>query len=234
MSLSYTELEVQNEVNLLGLLSNSAVDGNLRLYAAVLLYKRGSRFLAFQEWQPYKNAVLDYILQEHASAPAKPFAPNMAADVAGRLHNRLSDTNISLNQHADKTELAQGYLASAQQQYKEQHDAHAELAIRRLAEHDVQIHRVEKIRDEMDDQIVRNLDKYREEFLRGSADHDRALSKVNQDFSDRFQILDTRNINDNDVLKSQIATLKKMLWYAAPSLFVLSQIGSYLIKHFTR
>jgi len=91
MSLSKTDLEAQNETNLLGLMSNSQVGDDIRLYAAVLLYKRGSRFLAFEEYQPFKGRVLDYLLQEHSDAALKPFAPNVAADSSGRLHKRLVD-----------------------------------------------------------------------------------------------------------------------------------------------
>jgi translation initiation factor 2B subunit (eIF-2B alpha/beta/delta family) len=97
MNLSREELEMQHETGLLSMLSNTSMPLEIRLYAAVLLYKRGSRFVAYQEFVPYKEQVLDYILEEYASSHLKPFAPNILQDLAGRLHSGVKNTACSLS-----------------------------------------------------------------------------------------------------------------------------------------
>lgn len=112
------DLEKQHETGLIGLLSNECVPEELRVYAAVLLYKRGSRFLGFQEYQPYKERVIDYILNEYAATPLMPFAPTTNNDMAGRLHSRMLDATQS---------VAHAHVRI---------DNHREQVLRSLADHD--------------------------------------------------------------------------------------------------
>jgi len=232
MSLSREDLEKQNEVNLLGLL-NSAADSQVRLYAAVLLYKRGSRFLAFEEWQKYKNEVLDYLLQERAAAAPRPFAPNVSEDLAGRLHSRISDAHQSvsqahevISQHAEVRDLADGSI-------RQDVDKNREEYLKALADHDKNLvnhtKNIETIQDNADlsdtyfklklidvNEKIRNLD----------AD----VVALGSDVDEANEIFD-RQITS---LTNQFTAYKKSVRIASASLLGFGLVVSYLIHHFLR
>lgn len=79
------------------MLSNQNISEEDRVFAAVLLYKRGSRFVSFQEYAPYKDRVLDFMLNEYSKTPTKPFAPNTMQDMMGRLHSRHNEIKSSVD-----------------------------------------------------------------------------------------------------------------------------------------
>jgi hypothetical protein len=198
------ELEAQNETNLLGIMSNSCVSDDLRLFAAVLLYKRGSRFLSFQEFQPYKSNVLDYILDEQSNAPPKPFAPNVSADMAGRLHKRLVDTDSGLSAaHTgiSKTDdrisqVRQNILVSLAKHDQDLADRAEEIEAAKANTNQIEIYLRNRIQ---------NLDEY-------SVKLDNCLV----DLTKRFE------------------SYKKTVLYSGVSLFVLSILFPQLIRYFLR
>jgi len=184
------DLEKQHETGLVSILSNDCMPEELKVYAAVLLYKRGSRFLGFQEYQPYKERVLDYLLDEYAATPPMPFAPNTHHDVSGRIHSRTKDATDS--------------VARA-------HEA---------------------------------LQKHREEFLRGLADHDQEFSKhdkriksTNEDITALDEEIAAQIESTNNslfLLGQEFARFKKKTYYLFGGVAVLNTVLSYVVHHFLR
>jgi hypothetical protein len=232
-NITRAELEKQNETNLVGYLSNDSVDEATRLYAAVLLYKRGSRFLTFQEWMKYKNRVLDYLLEEQSTTPVSPFAPNIAADMAGRLHSRTEAAIQNTNEaHSN---LSQYKLETAC----------------RLSEHDSGISDIENSLSICVDSIHRRMDNEREQVLKSLADHDQDLvnhqkqidgsvdniSKLNTRASLRIEQCEATIQNlDNKICAIQITfdSYKKKTDRVLAVGSIVLIISSYLIHHFLR
>jgi hypothetical protein len=84
------ELELQNETSLFGIMCNPSMAEEFRHGAAVLLYKRGSRYLIHEEFQRRRTQVLDHMIQEYTDAAARPGVPHVFIDAVGRLNDRIT------------------------------------------------------------------------------------------------------------------------------------------------
>lgn len=99
------ELSALDEKNLISTFRNPSVADALRLDAAILLYKRNSRYCQNDEFQPWKPRVLDSVLKNYKDNPPT-FAENTPYAALGRIyevHQALGDSLAETTRRHEET-----------------------------------------------------------------------------------------------------------------------------------